>query len=175
MGWRGRLTHSPLSSPLLLIHLILTKTSQVVRVYSQAYKAVKTCSKIMTKFNFAYNRLREAYMAFTHSHSYHSFQAWYNECHYIDWVWGYYGGIFERADYYSSPQKERAQREWESFLLRTAKIFDILADCTDWHESVPYFYENGDPEATLRQFFPELEEADRIRRENSLGKDYFPF
>lgn len=129
----------------------------------------------MAQFSFAYNHLRESFMAFTHQHSYDAFQEWYNGCPYIEWVWGYYGGIFEGASY-SSPQEENAEREWESFLLRTAKIFDTLADCTDWHESVPYFYENfGNPEETLRHFFSELEESERIKREASLGEDYFPF
>ena len=130
----------------------------------------------MVQFSFAYNRLRESFMAFTHSHSYDAFQEWYNgDMPFINEACSYYGNCFSGAIYGPmGPTEVQAEQEWEAFLLRTARTFQTLALCTDWHKSVPYFYENmGDPDVTLDHFFPELAAAIRANEEEE--KEAFPF
>nr|DAI58614.1 MAG TPA: hypothetical protein [Crassvirales sp.] len=54
---------------------------------------------------------------------------------------------------------------------RVSKTFRLLADCTDWKESVPYFYNEamGDPNDTLEHFFYDA------MGDTWIEEDDFPF
>lgn len=97
----------------------------------------------MARFTAAYISLRESFMMFTHQHSYDAFQAWWN---------GDFPFLVEAWEFLDS-------REREDRMNSISKTFRLLADCTDWKESVPYFYNEalGDPDRTLSHFFPEIQ------------------
>lgn len=110
----------------------------------------------MASFTQAYYTLRESFMCFTHAHSYNAFQAWWNgDSPFVAESWEFL---------YPS--------EREGYMEKLSKVFRLLADCTDWKESVPYFYNEamGDPYKTIERFFPDVRCFTWIEEE-----DNFPF
>lgn len=96
----------------------------------------------MASFTEAYYTLRESFMCFTHAHSYNAFQAWWN---------GDSPFVVESWEFLDPSERE-------GYMEKLSEIFHLLAECTDWKESVPYFYNEaiGDPYETLDHFFPDI-------------------
>lgn len=109
----------------------------------------------MARFTEAYYTLRESFMCFTHAHSYDAFQAWWN---------GDSPFVVESWEFLDP-------REREGWMNRVSKTFRLLADCTDWKESVPYFYNEamGNPNDTLEHFFYDA------MGDTWIEEDDFPF